>query len=77
MNFIGAFVDQGLCFHTYRRRHLREALRRIGQRHGTTARTAPAPTPTFGAPIMDDLAAFLDASLVTMSGHSELAKAIR
>jgi hypothetical protein len=28
-------------------------------------------------PIMDDLAAFLDASLATISGRSELAKAIR
>jgi hypothetical protein len=47
------------------------------RRHGTTSRTAPTLRQRLTRPIMDDLAAFLDAPLATISGRSELAKAIR
>ena len=61
-----------------------EALQRIGQLFGTEG-TAMARPPqqrllirqSAARPLIDDLATFLDASLATISGRSELAKAIR
>jgi transposase len=61
-----------------------EALQRIGQLFDIE-RTAMGRSPehrrlirqSSARPVMDDLAAFLDAALATISGRSELAKAIR
>jgi hypothetical protein len=55
----------------------RSIVRHRACRHGTVARTATAASTKLGTPLIDDLAAFLDASLATISGRSDLAKAIR
>src|SRR5436309_3802608 len=62
----------------------REALRRIRQLFDVERGAMGRPPEQrrllrqrLTRPIMDDLAAFLDASLATISGRSELAKAIR
>src|SRR5438128_3744869 len=62
----------------------REALQRIGQLFDVERAAMGRPPEQrrflrqrLARPIMDDLAAFLDASLATISGRNELAKAIR
>jgi transposase len=62
----------------------REALRQIGELFDVERGAMRRPPEQrrllrqrLARPIMDDLAAFLDASLATISGRSELAKAIR
>ena len=61
-----------------------EALQRIGQLFDVERAAMDCPPNSDGesvkarhAPLIDDLAAFLDASLAMISGRSELAKAIR